>query len=236
MNWSSFYTKQDDIFSCLTCSKVYESVNGIHYHLKTSTPCTNTVMVVKQEESKDGGQTSLPSYRRDYRHLYTKGPQGELLCLGCGVQYVSIHGLHCHLNSTSCGFGEKMSKGKVKNSYTGLYRKESDSSFICLGCSTSYSSMHGLHYHLNKTRCGYGEQEKCQPKRNYKGLYARREDNLYCCLGPGCGYSISYLTGMHRHLRECPAAGMCGSIVQEVVQEPEHQQPVKPEPTIINDE
>ena len=26
------------------------------------------------------------------------------------------------------------------------------------------------------------------------------------CLGPGCGFTIGYLTGVHRHLRECPVA------------------------------
>ena len=31
-------------------------------------------------------------------------------------------------------------------------RKESESCFVCLGCESSYYSMHGLHYHLNRTR------------------------------------------------------------------------------------
>ena len=29
-----------------------------------------------------------------------RNTQGELECLGCGVVYNSIHGLHCHLNAT----------------------------------------------------------------------------------------------------------------------------------------
>jgi len=213
MSWSSFYTRREELFVCLTCDKEYESVNGMHYHLKTTPACTTNFVVVKQEEEvvpqleEEVEGRPMPSYRRDYRHLYSKGPQGELECLACGVQYLSVHGLHCHLNTTSCGFGEKSSKGRIKTSYAGLYRKESDSCFVCLGCGSPYSSMHGLHYHLNRTRCGYGEQEKCQTKRNYKGLYVRQADSLYHCLGPGCGYAISYLTGMHRHLRECPVSG-----------------------------
>merc|ERR550519_2858451 len=67
---------------------------------------TNFVSV--KEEDNDVRPT--PTIRRDYRHLYRKGEMGELECLGCGVQYNSIHGLHCHLNATAVALVRKSAR------------------------------------------------------------------------------------------------------------------------------
>ena len=120
------------------------------------------------------------------------------VCNGCDSRYQSIHGMHNHLNSTKCGFGNKF-KSSPKTSYVQFYRKEEEQ-LICNNCHISYSSMHGMHYHLNSTTCGFGVKEGVAQKRNYQDSYTK-EENTYIC--NHCSFKVEYLQGIHRHLRNC---------------------------------
>lgn len=154
-----------------------------------------------QLTGKKGG---VPGHmRKNYKQFYRK-EENICICIGCGTRYYSIHGMHNHLNNTRCGFGDKY-VSRPKTNYLDLYRKEDENRFVCLGCENTYNSMHGLHYHLNRTRCGFGHKEGMQTKRNYMGLYTRSETipPLFSC--NSCGHTMGYLTGIHRHLKECPS-------------------------------
>ena len=67
-------------------------------------------------------------------------------------------------------------------------RKESESCFVCLGCESSYYSMHGLHYHLNRTRYmknKQGVEGKSPPKSCKKSTTFFRHffilNGIYMC-------------------------------------------------------
>jgi len=232
-DWSLMYRREAGIFICQLCDKNYETIRGVHYHLR-KTVCGEKEDMIKEmarkqeEEGKivmDGligdnlpenglclGQpgwklqgkkgVSGPN-RKNYKQFYRKEDETSI-CLSCDSKYYSIHGMHNHLNNTRCGFGDKF-VSRPKTSYLDLYHKESENKFVCLGCKNTYNSMHGLHYHLNRTRCGFGHKETMQTKRNYLGLYKRTEDipPQFSC--NACGFTMGYLTGIHRHLKECVA-------------------------------
>ena len=75
--------------------------------------------------------------------------------------------------------------------------------------------MHGMHYHLNSTKCGYGAKDKVTPKRNYQEFYTKVENSYIC---NHCQYKIDYLQGIHRHLRNCDGSGLgAGPLHQEKI-------------------
>ena len=71
---------------------------------------------------------------------------------------------------------------------------------MCIACGIQYNSMHGMHYHLNSTKCGFGAKEKVTPKTNYQEFYTKVESSFFC---NRCDFRIEYLQGIHRHLRIC---------------------------------
>lgn len=208
-DFRGYYTRDNDKFVCLGCSQRYETIRGVHYHLnnkkcgKLSRDKLQDIIPLLSPQStgsldrttEDGTQKS--STKKNYLKFYKK--EGKTcVCIGCGTKYQSIHGMHNHLNSTKCGFGEKF-KSSPKTSYVQFYRKEEEQ-LICNTCNISYSSMHGMHYHLNSTTCGFGVKEGVAQKRNYQDSYTK-EENKYIC--NHCSFKVEYLQGIHRHLRNC---------------------------------
>ena len=63
-------------------------------------------------------------------------------------------------------------------------RKESESCFVCLGCESPYYSMHGLHYHLNRTRYKkQGSVGKSPPKvvKKKSTTFSRHSLSMFGC-------------------------------------------------------
>ena len=216
-DFRGLYTRDNNKFVCLGCSQRYETIRGVHYHLNNKKcgkispdefqdPLILSETVDSKTITSEASNTyiNVPSNskrnfpKRNYLQFYKK--EGKLcICHGCGSKYQSIHGIHNHLNSTKCGFGEKF-KSSPKTSYTQFYRKEEDQ-LICISCNVSYLSMHGMHYHLNSTKCGFGDKEGTTQKRNYQDFYTKEESSFIC---NHCNFKVEYLQGIHRHLRNCP--------------------------------
>merc|ERR1712098_461894 len=62
----------------------------------------------------------------------------------------------------------------LRKNFKQFYRKEGNALF-CLGCSSQYNSVHGMHNHLKNTKCGFGDKYVSKSKTNYLNLY-RKED------------------------------------------------------------
>ena len=108
------------------------------------------------QSQTEKGPTTL---RKNYQQFYKK-VEGKLVCLSCGSQYDSTHGIHYHLNHTICGFGDK-EKVAPKKDFRGYYARDNDK-FVCLGCSQRYETIRGVHYHLNNKKCGKLSPDKFQ--------------------------------------------------------------------------
>lgn len=150
------------------------------------------------------------SPRRNYQQFYRK-ENDKWICVACGTRYDSTHGIHYHLNHTTCGFGDK-EKIQPKKDFRGFYIREEDK-FICLGCGQRYDTIRGVHYHLSNKKCGSevrnkvgnpypkqcGEKAKrpSTPKKNYLQFY-KKENKICICFG--CGTQYQSVHGMHNHL------------------------------------
>jgi len=223
-DFRGFYTREEDKFICLTCGQRYDTIRGVHYHLSNKTCGSDVGMKVGNPDPKPLGEKSKrsPTPKKNYLQFYKK-EDGVCTCFGCGTQYQSVHGMHNHLKSTKCGFGDKF-KANPKTNYTQFYKKEEDK-LICIACGIQYNSMHGMHYHLNSTKCGFGAKEKVTPKKNYQEFYTKIEKSFHC---KRCNFKIDYLQGIHRHLRTC--CGLNVSVdnlanIEKVVHKEEVQDP-----------
>merc|ERR1719348_2836619 len=87
-----------------------------------------------------------------------------------------------------------------KRNYLKYYRKE-DKTCICESCGARYQSIHGMHNHLNSTKCGFGEKDRVMQKRSYQDFYTKEDKSFVC---NHCHFKVEYLQGIHRHLRACP--------------------------------
>ena len=195
-DYKSLYMKEGGQLICCGCGTVYHSEHGMYYHLK-GTKCGY-------------GDKEKPTPKKDFTPFY-KVENCIYICLVCGVNYDSIRGMHYHLNK-KCGAdaklkvfhpksptsdGQKKSPSGEKKNYKQFYRKEDNSTFTCLGCETVYYSSHGVHSHLNKTKCGFGDKFRSPPKTCYLQLYRRVGDQWFCL---GCGLIYGSSTGVHHHL------------------------------------
>ena len=155
--YKSLYLKDGGQLICCGCGAVYQSEHGIYHHLK-STKCGFG--------DKDG-----PNPKKDFTPFY-KIENSIFICLVCCVNYDTIRGMHYHLNK-KCGAEAKLkvsqprvSRSEVlnkspdgeKKNYKQFYKKEDNSTLTCLGCETVYYSSHGMHNHLNTTKCGFGDK------------------------------------------------------------------------------
>ena len=198
-NYQQFYRKSDNKLICLTCDAQYDSTHGMHYHLN------NTVCGF--------GDKQRVAAKKTFRDHYTRDSENKFVCLGCSQKYETIRGVHYHLSNKKCGKLTKdelvstagidldplkplESKIVIKKNYLGLYSKEGKIS-VCNTCGSKYHSIHGIHTHLNKTKCGFGEKFKRSPKTNYTVLYSRKDDKLIC---NGCHVIYNSMHGMHYHL------------------------------------
>jgi len=209
-DFTRFYTRDNDKFVCLGCSQRYETIRGVHYHLNNKkcgkmTPdqfLMQPVIVnqsLKNETTNEfNGGIKIAVPKRNYLKYYRK-EEKTCICESCGARYQSIHGMHNHLNSTKCGFGDKF-KSSPKANYTNFYHKVGEK-LVCNSCQITYSSMHGMHYHLNSTKCGFGEKDRVMQKRSYQDFYTKEEKSFVC---NHCHFKVEYLQGIHRHLRACP--------------------------------
>ena len=208
-NYQQFYKKVDGKLVCLSCGTQYDSTHGIHYHLN-HTIC-------------GFGDKERVAPKKDFRGYYARDSD-KFVCLGCSQKYETIRGVHYHLNNKKCG---KLSPDKFqlqsvisqlspqpnltsdssspengskrsspKKNYLKFYKREGKICF-CVGCGTKYQSIHGMHNHLNSTKCGFGEKFKSSPKTSYVQFYRKEEEQLICNT---CNISYSSMHGMHYHL------------------------------------
>jgi len=200
-DFTPFYKVENNIHTCLVCGVNYDSIRGMHYHLKKKCGAEAKLKVFSPKHAVSEGQIKNPSgEKKNYKQFYRKEEDSSFTCLGCEIIYYSSRGVHRHLNTTKCGFGDKF-RSPPNTCYLKLYRREGDQ-FICLGCAKVYSSNRGIHHHLNNTRCGFGERENGPPRNNYTPLYNKLE-GLYEC--KRCAFKVPYVTGMHRHIKTCVA-------------------------------
>eukprot|EP00092_Neocalanus_flemingeri_P001465 GFUD01001563.1.p1 GENE.GFUD01001563.1~~GFUD01001563.1.p1 ORF type:complete len:644 (+),score=120.43 GFUD01001563.1:46-1977(+) len=195
-NYQQFYRKEDDKWICVTCETRYDSTHGIHYHLNHTT-C-------------GFGDKERITPKKDFRGFYIR-EEDKFICLGCNQRYDTIRGVHYHLSNKKCGsevknkvgnpypkqIGEKPKKPSVpKKNYLQFYKKQ-DKICICYGCGTQYQSVHGMHNHLNSTKCGFGDKFKSNPKTSYTQFYRKEDDKLICI---ACEIQYNSMHGMHYHL------------------------------------
>lgn len=199
-NYQQFYRKEVDKWICLSCEAKYDSTHGIHYHLNHTT-C-------------GFGDKQKMAPKKDFRCFYTRENE-KFVCVNCSQRYDTIRGVHYHLNNKKCGqipprnllpvqldtpqsseMKAKRSQPGPKRNYLKFYRKENNQC-VCLSCGTRYQSVHGMHNHLNLTKCGFGEKFKSSPKTNYTQFYRKEDEKLIC---NSCGIHYSSMHGMHYHL------------------------------------
>ena len=111
--------------------------------------------------------------RRDFTDLYIR-ENNRFICAGCGFVYQSDRGVHRHLISTSCGFGDK-ERSPPKLVYKDLYIREG-SRWTCKNCKSGWTSDRGIRKHLQITHCGFGSRAP-QEKNDYDVL-SQMKDNL----------------------------------------------------------
>ena len=199
-NYQQFYRKELDKWVCLTCETKYDSTHGIHYHLNHTT-C-------------GFGDKERMAPKKDFKCFYTR-ENDKFVCVNCSQRYDTIRGVHYHLNNKKCGqipprnllpiqldaphssqIKGKRSQSGPKRNYLKFYRKE-ENVCVCLTCGSRYQSVHGMHNHLNLTKCGFGEKFKSNPKTNYTQFYRKEDEKLIC---NSCGIHYSSMHGMHYHL------------------------------------
>ena len=221
-NYQQFYKKVEGKLVCLSCGSQYDSTHGIHYHLN-HTIC-------------GFGDREKVAQKKDFRGYYARD-NDKFVCLGCSQRYETIRGVHYHLNNKKCG---KLSPDKfqlhsvisklypqssvslerscsedgeqrspTKKNYLKFYKKEGKMC-VCNGCDSRYQSIHGMHNHLNSTKCGFGNKFKSSPKTSYVQFYRKEEEQLIC---NNCKISYSSMHGMHYHLNSTT----CGFGVKEGV-------------------
>ena len=201
-DYTPFYKVENSIHICLVCGVNYDTIRGMHYHLqkKCGANAQAKVFSPKPGTSEDGLKRSPPREKKNYKQFYSKKDDSTFMCLGCETVYQSSNGVHSHLNTTKCGFGDKF-RSPPKTSYLQLYKREGGQ-FVCLGCGKIYWSGTGVHHHLNNTRCGFGEKENGSPRMNYTSLYNKEEDSYKC---KKCAFTVPYIRGIHRHIKSCVA-------------------------------
>ena len=199
-NYQQFYRKELDKWVCLTCETKNDSTHGIHYHLNHTT--------------SGFGDKEKMAPKKDFKCFYTR-ENDKFVCVNCSQRYDTIRGVHYHLNNKKCGqipprnllpiqldaphtsqIKAKRSQSGPKRNYLKFYRKE-ENVCVCLTCGSRYQSVHGMHNHLNLTKCGFGEKFKSNPKTNYTQFYRKEDEKLIC---NSCGIHYSSMHGMHYHL------------------------------------
>jgi hypothetical protein len=199
-DYTPFYKVENNIHICLVCGVNYDTIRGMHYHLQKKCGAAAQAKVYSPKLVTSKELISTPREKKNYKQFYRKEDDSTFNCLGCETVYQSSRGVHSHLNTTKCGFGDKF-RSPPKTCYLKMYRREGDQ-FVCLGCGKSYGSNRGVHHHLNNTKCGFGEKENGPPRRNYTSLY-NKEDGLYEC--KRCAFKVPYIHGIHRHIKSCVA-------------------------------
>lgn len=113
-----------------------EAPEEINNHLNTQTEkakITNSRSVTRVQTIKE----SKIGFRRNYQQFYRK-EDDKWICLSCQAKYDSTHGIHYHLNHTTCGFGDKQ-KMAPKKDFRCFYTRENDK-FVCVNCSQRYGN------------------------------------------------------------------------------------------------
>ena len=200
------------IYPCIFCKNDFDNVEDLKKHVKPCyidlrqkeelVKLEPTEYVNKMEPTKIQKETVkyqndtvttkkmkydwLPFYRRE---------EDMFRCVACLLKFRGLHQTIKHLSSTPCGEGvQRQQKGVrrplldnspklPKKDYTGLYTKEG-LLYVCYTCTTSFQTITGVHGHLKRTLCGFGEEEA-------------KEVKLYSCAS--CEASYSYKDGMYRH-------------------------------------
>lgn len=154
-DWTSLYSKVDDIFSCLQCSSIFGNLKPLHRHLKSSS-CGDDAPKQKLNEDENANYCRSDE-KKNYLRLYSK--DGDMFrCNGCNSLYQSLNGMHFHLKTTICGFGNKNPNSFTRKDFRDLYMKLDTGDCICLGCGSCYQSNTGLYHHLRRTECGRSKE------------------------------------------------------------------------------
>jgi len=199
-DYTPFYKVENSIHICLGCGVNYDTIRGMHYHLQKKCGADAQAKVYSPKLGTSEELKSTPREKKNYKQFYRKEDDLTFTCLGCETVYQSSRGVHSHLNTTKCGFGDRF-RSPPKTCYLQLYKRQGDQ-FVCLGCGKLYGSGRGVHHHLNNTKCGFGEKENGPPRKNYTSLY-NKEDGLYQC--KRCAFKVPYIHGIHRHIKSCVA-------------------------------
>ena len=198
-NYKDFYKKSETIFICIKCETTYQSQTGIQMHLKKTT-C-------------GFGEMEAKNPRANHTSFYSRDERGYV-CDTCKKTFQSGRGIYYHISKTKCSYQEKntnQKRGKQivvldkkqtssakegKQMYRSLYYRNGDH-FVCKTCDRGFESGRGIHYHLNKTLCGFGEKDAKETRQNYLGLYTK-DEGLYTCIN--CDSTYMSDRGIYSHL------------------------------------
>jgi len=200
-DYTPFYTFVDNYYSCIVCELKYDSIRGIHRHLQEKCGVDAKPKVTPKPERPK--KPKVKRNKEEYEQFFRKNDdESTYICNGCESVYQSTKGIHSHLDTTYCGFGDRY-RSAPKACYLDMYRK-SEGHYICLRCDRSYTSNKGVLSHLKVTKCGYGDKDYTPPRRSYALMYVKDDDGQFVC--KRCSFKGSYMQAMHRHLRTCAAS------------------------------
>ena len=165
--------------------------------------------VQKETVTEPNGPNTAKNMRYDWLPFYTI-EDDILRCVACLLQFRGLRQTIKHLSSSSCGMGvQRQQKGirrpllnnlpkLPKKDYMGLYTKEG-LVYVCYTCTLSFQTFTGVHGHLKRTLCGFGEEEAKKPRLDYRSLYNKDGGWLVCST---CLLKYKSHTGLHDHLRK----------------------------------
>jgi len=183
------YTQTGDSFQCDNCKEQYMSVNEVEAHINDD-KCYGRDMK---------SANIVPRQKYDYTNLYIR-EKDKWTCLGCMVEYKSDHGIKSHLQTTVCGFGEKIREApRVRKDYTNLYDRDGDL-WTCKSCKFEYKSDRGIYSHLQTTNCGFGVKSREAPRNKYSNMYTKDEMGFRHC--NFCSKKFVSERGVYYHLNK----------------------------------
>ena len=192
VKYSGLFRRVEGVRRCLACPSTFLSDQGVYRHLATKV-C-----------GFGPGEVGAP--KRDWSPLYRR-EGGLLRCSSCLLEFHQMHQVHRHLASSPCGAAVEVQGASPRalvpqpregrRSYQGMYKQTSSSSWACSSCGLAFMSQHGVHNHLQRTTCGFGERPPSGGRRSLRSHY-RREGGEHLC--SHCTAVYRSIRGVHNHL------------------------------------
>merc|ERR1719186_934965 len=182
-DFTPFYKLENGIAICLVCSANYNNMKDMHHHLKKKCGVEEKLKTSDPKITEGQMRSKGGKKEKDYTQFYKKEDDSTLTCLSCETVYYSLSGLHSHLNTTNCGFGDKFRSAAKPKNISGRGQKR----------SPEENKDPKITLTEGQTRSQCGKKEKY-----YTQFYRKEDDSTYTCLG--CEAAYYSLSGLHSHL------------------------------------